>query len=550
MTTEAVNDRIDHFFERFMESGSPGCALGVMQNGELVYRQGYGLANLEYGVPIMPSTIFHVASMSKQFTALAVAMLASWRKLGLDDDIRDYLPDVPDFGRPITIRHLLHHTSGLRSDLMLLILAGYRLEDLIANVDVMELIARQRELNFQPGEKFSYCGSGYLLLALLIERVSGMSFAQFCREQIFEPLGMVNTHFHDDFLMVVRDRAYAYYATGESQYKNAVLTCGLTGGTGLYTSIDDLARWDENFYSAQVGGRGVIEQMQQPGLLNDGSEIEYAAGLILDQYRGKKAVVHGGDGAGIHCYMMRFPAERFSVAVLGNCSGINARRLAQQVADIYLFDLEKEAPEAGELPETVELEETELAARAGRYYDPDSTTFIDLEYRDGRLRLWGHEILPRSERSFFFASFPEAGADFTLASESEPASIMVDTGTTRTRYFWVDPMTLAPAPLSDYAGTFYSPELDVYWTISEVGEALVVRRRRQGSSVLAPAIADVFTDDWVASILHGASKPMALAFDRDERNEVCGFRISDAGARVCNLRFDKLSAAGVLFSSG
>ena len=190
MTSEAVNDRIDHLFEQFTESGSPGCALGVMQKGELVYRQGYGLANLEYGVPITPSTIFHVASMSKQFTAMAVGMLASWGRLALDDDIRDYLPDVPDFGRPITIRHLLHHTSGLRSDLMLLIMAGYRLEDLIANDDVMVLIARQRELNFQPGEKFSYCGSGYLLLALLVERVSGKSFAQFCQEQLFEPLGI------------------------------------------------------------------------------------------------------------------------------------------------------------------------------------------------------------------------------------------------------------------------------------------------------------------------------------------------------------------------
>ena len=550
MTSEAVNDRIDHLFEQFTESGSPGCALGVMQKGELVYRQGYGLANLEYGVPITPSTIFHVASMSKQFTAMAVGMLASWGRLALDDDIRDYLPDVPDFGRPITVRHLLHHTSGLRSDLMLLILAGYRLEDLIANDDVMALIARQRELNSQPGEKFSYCGSGYLLLALLVERVSGKSFAQFCQEQLFEPLGMVSTHFHEDYLMVVRDRAYAYYATGKGQYENATLTCGLTGGTGLYTSIDDLARWDENFYSAQVGGRAVIEQMHRPGLLNDGSEIEYGAGLILDQYRGKKAVVHGGDGAGIHCYMMSFPEERFSVAVLGNCSGINARRLAQQVADIYIFDLEKDVPEARELPETVELEDTVLAAKAGRYFDPDSTTFIDLEYRDGRLWLWGHDILPSSQRSFFFASFPEASADFTPATDSEPASISVDTGTTQMSYSWVDPMTLAPASLSDYAGTFYSPELDVYWTISEVGEELVVRRRRQGSSVLTPAIADVFTDDWVASILHGTSKPMALAFDRDEGNAVRGFRISDAGARVRNLRFEKLSAARVLFSSG
>ena len=212
---QTITDEIDRLFEQFTHDGSPGCALGVMRHGELVYGKGYGLANLEYGIPITTSTVFHVASMSKQFAALAVLILASRGKLGLDDAICDYLPEVPDFGRRITIHHLLHHTSGLRSDLMLLILAGYRLEDLIANGDVMDLVARQRALNFDPGSQFSYGGSGYMLLALLVERVTGLSLARFCQEQIFEPLGMSNTHFHDDHLVVVKDRAYAYYADRE-----------------------------------------------------------------------------------------------------------------------------------------------------------------------------------------------------------------------------------------------------------------------------------------------------------------------------------------------
>ncbi len=548
MIKQVDSVKIDQLFERFTDKGSPGCALGVMHNGELVFKKGYGLANLEYRIPIEPSTIFHVASMSKQFNAMAVLMLASWGKLGLDDDIRGYLPRVPDFGHPITIRHLIHHTSGLRSDLMLLIMAGYRLEDLITNTDVMGLIARQQELNFQPGEKFSYCGSGYLLLALLVERVSGDSLSSFCRKNIFEPLGMVNTHFHDDHLMVVRDRAYAYYARGNGEYKNAVLTCGLTGGTGLYTSIEDLARWDENFYSARVGGPAVIEQMHHPGTLNDGRVIEYAAGLVLDKYKEKKTVVHGGDGAGIHCYMIRFPQDCFTVAVLGNCSDVNARQLAQGVAEIYLFDSEEGVPES-RLPETIELKEPQLAAKVGRYFDPDSLTFVDIECTDTKLQLWGYDLLPTSERSFIFAAFPEATVEFQPVAEGEPVSISVDTGTTQNCYDRVDPSMLATASLSEYPGTYTSRELDVSWIVSQVGDALEVRRRRQGTSILKPVITDVFTDDWVASIIHGTSKPMALAFDRDEQGIVCGFRISDSGARVCNLRFERSSAPSALFSS-
>jgi CubicO group peptidase (beta-lactamase class C family) len=179
-------------------------------------------------------------------------------------------------------------------------------------------VKRQRNLNFRPGEKFAYGGVGYLLLAEIVAQVSGQSFAEFCQARIFEPLVMLNSHFQDDYLRVIKNRAYAYYPAGENHYQNAVLTCGLVGGTGLFTTIEDLALWDENFYTGQVGGQSVIEQMHQPGHLNNGEEIPYAFGLILDKYKGRDVAVHGGDGAGIHSYMMRFPGEHFSVAVLGN----------------------------------------------------------------------------------------------------------------------------------------------------------------------------------------------------------------------------------------
>lgn len=541
MTIHAVQGKVDALFEQFTQSSSPGCALGVMKDGELVYKQGYGLANLEYDIPITPSTIFHIASMSKQFTAMAVALLDDAGKLSLDDDIRQHLPEIPDYGETITIRHLIHHTSGLRSDLILLVSAGWRLEDVITNADVLELAKMQRNLNFRPGEKFAYGGVGYLLLAELVKQVNGQSLAEFCQEQIFEPLGMIHTHFQDDYLRVIKNRAYAYYPAGDNHYQNAILTCALVGGTGLYTTIEDVALWDENFYTGQVGGQSVIEQMHQRGVLNNGKEIDYAFGLILDKHKGRKVIVHGGDGAGIHSYMMRFPEEHFSVVIFGNHSALKARQLAQRVADIYLGDAQATAP-AIAIPETIELEEAQLRSKASRYYDADTATFIDVEFKDDKLQIWGYDLAPVSEHNFIFAAFPEASADFTPATATEPAQVLVDTGASRTRYAWAESVTPTPNYLRAYTGRYYSPELDVYWTIMLDGDRLVVQRRRQGRSPLTPIIADVFSDDWIGPILHSAAKPMALAFERDANDAVFGFHISDSGGRVCNLAFIKQDA--------
>jgi CubicO group peptidase (beta-lactamase class C family) len=542
MPRQAVQGKVDSLFESLTQPGSPGCALGVMKDGELIYKQGYGLANLEYDIPNTPCTIFHVASMSKQFTALAVALLVDAGELSFDDDIRQHLPEIPGYGETITIRHLIHHTSGLRSDLILLVSAGWRLEDVITNTDVLELVKRQRNLNFHPGEKFAYGGVGYLLLAEIVAQVSGHSFAEYCHEQIFEPLGMINTHFQDDYLRVVKNRAYAYYPAGDDHYQNAILTCALVGGTGLYTTIEDLALWDENFYTGQVGSQSVIEQIHQRGVLNNGEEIDYAFGLILDKYRGRDVVVHGGDGAGVHSYMMRFPEEHFSVAVLGNHGALKARQLAQQVADLYLGDAQVDAPadaSAAAVPETIELEEAQLCAKAGRYYDADTAAFIDIEFKDGKLQIWGHDLAPVSKHNFVFAAFPEASTDFRPATATAPAQVLVDTGMTRTRYDWAEPVMPTPDILRGYTGRYYSPELDVYWTITLDGDNLVVQRKRQGRSPLTPIIADVFSDGWIGPILHSAAKPMTLAFERDANNAVSGFRLSDSGGRVCNLVFIK-----------
>jgi hypothetical protein len=233
--------------------------------------------------------------------------------------------------------------------------------------------------------------------------------------------------------------------------------------------------------------------------------------------------------------------EHFSVAILGNHGALKARQLAQQVADLYLGDAQPDAPAAA-IPETIELEEAQLSAKAGRYYNADTSAFIDIEFNDGTLQIWGYDLAPVSRHNFIFTAFPEASASFSPATATGPAQVLVDTGTGRTRYAWAESVVPTPNSLRAYTGRYYSPELDVYWTITLDGDNLIVQRKRQGRSPLTPMIADVFCDGWIGPILHSAAKPMMLAFERDANDAVSGFRLSDSGGRVSNLVFVKQDA--------
>ena len=301
MNVRPTNDQVDSIFERYTKPGSPGCALAVMKEGKVVYQQGYGLADLEHDVPVLPSTVFNIGSMAKQFTAFAIALLEAEGKLSLDDDIHQHLPEMHGFGHTITLRHLVHHTSGLRCTFPeLLALAEWRDTDATTTQDVYWLLRAQRELNFRPGDEFLYANSNYILLALICERVSAQSFAAFCQERIFGPLGMTRSCVNDSFVKLLPGRALGYYEDGQGKWLNAPLTDSVVGPTNVYTTVEDLIKWDENFYTGQVGGHAVIERMQQPGHLNDGTELDYAFGLTVGpahRYRGWQVVEHGGGRA-------------------------------------------------------------------------------------------------------------------------------------------------------------------------------------------------------------------------------------------------------------
>lgn len=322
MNVQPANDRVDSIFEHYTTSRSPGCALAVMKDGAIAYQQGYGLANLEHSAPITPMTVFNIGSMAKQFTAFAIALLQAEGKLSLDDDIRTHLPDMHDFGPALTIRHLIHHTSGLRCTFPeLLALTEWRDTDATTTQDVYRLLKKQRELNIHPGDEYAYANSNYLLLALICERVSGQPFATFCQERIFDRLGMTRSFVNDPLCKIIPGRAMGYYSEGPANWFNAPLTDTVVGPTNMYTTVQDRAKWDENFYTGKVGGLTVVKRMEQPGWLNDGTELDYAFGLMVGpahRHRGWQVVEHGGGQGGYGSWMIRFPELHLSVVVLFN----------------------------------------------------------------------------------------------------------------------------------------------------------------------------------------------------------------------------------------
>ena len=329
--------RVDEVFARWDKPDTPGCAVAVIQGGHIVYSQGYGTANLEYDIPITPTTAFHVASLSKQFTALAVALLVADREISWDDDIRRYVSEVPNLGNRITLRQLATHTSGLRDQWSLLRMAGWRLEgEVVKQRDGLDLVSRQRALNFLSGTDFLYSNTGYTLLALLIERQTGQPLSEFADARIFSPLGMRQTRFIDNHTSLVRDRADAYRLGDGGVYRLDIPAFDTPGPTNLFTTVEDLARWDRNFYTAEIGGRTMLDDIQRPAVLQDGRRISYAAGLAYGRYRGHVTVGHGGADAGYRSEFLRFPDQRLTIAVLCNEPSSDPDRLVRSVADLYL----------------------------------------------------------------------------------------------------------------------------------------------------------------------------------------------------------------------
>ncbi|MDP2857126.1 MAG: serine hydrolase domain-containing protein [Bacillota bacterium] len=521
------NPQVDAIFAEWAKPRSPGVALAVIHDGALVYEQGYGSADLEHDIPITPSSIFHVASVSKQFTAMSIMLLAAEGRLSLDDDVLEYLPFVPDFGHVIRVRHLIHHTSGLRDQWQLMRLSGVRMDDVITQQHIVKAVARQRELNFAPGDDHLYCNTGYTLLAEIVTKVSGQPFVDFTRDHIFTLLGMQDTHFHLDHEEIVKNLAYSYAPHLAGGFKKKVLSFANVGATSLFTTARDLFRWMLNFETHSVGGAAAMDLMHRQCVLNSGKTIDYAGGLSVGQYKGLRTVGHGGSDAGYRSYCGRFPDQRLGIAVLGNLSSLRCQELAQKVAEVYLADqmVEPAAAPAQAKPWLP------LPALAGAYFLSDAGIMITVHDKNGRL-LAHVESEPDSELvrtgplGFLYAPLGVT-LQFTVDDTGVVAGFSVPSlGYSAVR---LNPQTIDRQALADYTGRYFSPELDTTYTVSVAGSGLVLQHWRLDDAPLV----FVGDDRFVAR----RSDSPELRFERRE-GRVVGFRVM--AGRVRNLGFGRV----------
>jgi CubicO group peptidase (beta-lactamase class C family) len=525
----------------FSKKDAPGCALAVIKEGRIIHKQGYGMANLDFDIPISPATVFNVASMSKQFTAMSIALLAQQGKISLDDDIRKYVSEIPDYGTPITIRQLVYHTSGIRDYIDLIELSSDRIENVHTDKDILNILARQKKLNFKPGERFLYNNSGYVLLAIIVERVSGKSLRDFETEFIFRPLGMKNTFLYDDRTMIVKNRATGYVLKGDGVYKTRASLWDRVGDGGMLTTVEDLFLWDQNFYAPKVGNVELIKLLTTPGKLANGENLAYAFGLELSRYKGLPIVMHGGSINGFRAQMYRFPEQRFSVVCLCNNGTISPTSIIEKVADLYLADHFKssrpaDSRSASPSGATVNFSEKELACFAGVFANSSGEFARRLYIKGGKL--WfaiseeeEYELAALGDNRFKLLGIPEKiELVVTLSDRGKPSrmSLIIEDGTPRV-YEFVQPAPQPPAQFGEYVGRYYSEELETNYSLTLKGTKLLVRKNGRDDLVLSSQYGDVFGNH---------DSLVSIKFTRSQDGRLTGFLLNTS--RMKGLAFRKL----------
>lgn len=389
---EVVIPEIDSLLQNQIKEGSPGCVVGVIKDGDFIHKKAYGLANLDYDIPLTTSSVFRIASTSKQFTAANIFLLEEQGKINLNDDIRKYLDGFPFYGDTIRVKHLIHHTSGLRDYTGLMYLCGLEDDYQYTSIDLYQLTIRQKELDFKPGTQFSYSNTGYFLLSKIVESVTGATLNEYAQANLFTPLGMENTHFHDNHKMIVKNRAYGY-SYGKHSYEIAMSNNDIVGDGGIFTTLEDLKLWDANFYSHKVGGIDWYEKMTTTGKLNDGSTIPYAGGLFIREYRGLKKINHTGWYAGFKSSIAQYPEAKTGIIILANNPDIKPPILTNQIAEIVLKD--KLAPRVSSKKKRLsnnpknktqfEIPKDIMKALAGEYFSFELNFRYQIFIKEGKL---------------------------------------------------------------------------------------------------------------------------------------------------------------------
>jgi len=539
--SEPIVKKVNSLFENWDKTQSPGCVVGIVRNDTLIFANGYGMANLEYSVPIRPETVYHLASVSKQFTAYAIILLAQQGKLSIDDDIRKYLPWFPNLKQKITIRNLLNHTSGIRDQWQLLSIAGTRLDDVITQEQIIKILSKQQELNFNPGDAFSYSNSGYTLLAEIVKSVSGQSLRRFTDSAIFKPLGMTNTHFHDDYTEIEKNRSYSYDRKGSFGFKNSILSYSTAGPTSLFSNVPDLSKWIMNFYNTRVGGDRAMANLTQRGGLNNGQELAYGAGITSATYKGWKQYWHNGADAGYRTFISVFPDLKMGIIVLSNLSEINTQERANQIADLLINDKlsqniskEKEQKRESKLsPEDLVM----LKEQLGDYISEAGNT-LSLELKQDNLycSIWNNTslLMKESDNTFSMLYAPDIKFKFDPVFKDQKVIMHAYDETFHFTKYQKMP-ALDNKSMQEFTGVYYSPELDCSYGIMLKDNQLYLTNNKYNDAKLTLITTDhLLNDNWWMN---------HLLMTRNSAHQITGFEVNSG--RIMHLKFVKKKADNI-----
>jgi CubicO group peptidase (beta-lactamase class C family) len=532
---DSVVSRIDNLFQKWDKTSVPGCAIGIVRNDTLIYAKGYGMANLENGIPISPETVFYMASVSKQFTGYSIILLARQGKLTLDDDIRKYLPWIHDFGKTLTIRHLLNHTSGLRDDITLAAITGLGYDGMLTQELAINLIKNQTSLNFDPGERYSYSNSNYVLLAEIVKTASGKSFRSFADSAIFKPLGMVNSQFQDNYAGLIKNRALSYSGTRDNKTLNSFQNVYTVGDGGLFSNINDMAKWVINLYSPLAGDQKDIEQLTWKGKLNNGKEITYASGIGNSIYNGRIKYSHSGGLAGYRTYVSAFPELKMGFIVFSNDGDFNSSAKANEMADIFTTpgiinnaNLIDQNDNNKLLIKDISI----FRKYMGDYVDEDGTR-LNFNLNEGKMSLnvqgQSFNLYQFSRDTIALATRPETRFLFSI-SGNDTVATQYSPGETRIFRKYIAGISLTNKQLQSYTGTYYSLELDCNYGIELRDQKLILTSNKyEDTEISLIGSDDLYTNNrWM-----GHMKVL-----RDNKNMVTGFEINDG--HIMHLRFIKM----------
>ncbi len=525
--TPDTAQRINQVFAAVDRTDAPGCVLGVNRGGQPLYRRGYGMASLEFGVPMTEYSVVESGSVAKQFVAGAIVQLALDGKLGLDDPVRKHVPELPEYAAPITIRMLLNHTSGIRDMWTLFTLAGQNMGTVLFTMDqALRMVYRQQEPNFPANNQYLYSNSGYLLLAEIVKRTSGKPLADYSAEVFFKPLGMQRTQWRNDWNRLVPGRVTAYTGNAANGWRVEMPFMSVYGAGGLLSTVGDMLAWNDNLDSPRIGGRAWADSLERRGRLTSGREIDYALGLIVGKYRGEREVQHTGATGGYRTYLARLPERKLSLAVLCNFGSANPEQLGHRVADIFI------GPRPSESAVTAAAttgDGGDLSGYLGRFRAPETEQLVSFSVQGGRLagEAGGRLLLTAAGPDRFTAN-EAISVLFHRAADGNVGSVSVVTvDQDSTRYERAVPPPSTAAELASYAGTYYSAELDVTYTLRANDTTLMLQVAGQAETPMSRTARDSF-----AGPLGSACR-----FTRGKSNRIDGFLLF--AGRVRNLRFTK-----------